>query len=500
MHLVDDLVADGHGRDLAAVELGELEALEVAGVGQDVVARVARLGHLDVDAHRQLQVGQALLQVGRVGIARHHVGVVEEHALHLAFAGKLRGVDVDAHAGQGQRVLGLAGDLRLDLGHGRELGLVHVAGLDRRAEQGAALLVPAAQKAVEAGHGAGGLAGVGVAAAIGAAPAGLDAGGRGALGELHRDALDVDGLQAGDLSCPLGRVLSQGGGPLVEAGCLLGHELLVVQAAVDEHVAHGQHQRQVGARVDGQPLVGEGDGVVQARVDQHDVRAVLVRLLQGVQLARADGVGVAAADEHAGLGVLDVGQVVARADDLREAGVLRHVAGGAVRVHVGAAERLHEALGVIGAGRARVLDHGQGLGAVGADDGLDLLGDLGVGLVPADLLELALGVLLQGVGQAVLGVGDGRVAVCAAAQRALAVGMAGLADHLGELAVDHVPLEPALGRAGVAQRVSGVGFHILRPARVSLLPGAEAHEARAGRHCCDPGAAGQKASPGNSVF
>ena len=79
----------------------------------------------------------------------------------------------------------------------------------------------------------------------------------GACGELHRDALDVGGGKAGDAVGPLGRVLAQGGGELVEADRVFGHVLLVVQAAVDEHVAHGQHQRQVGARVDGQPLVGE---------------------------------------------------------------------------------------------------------------------------------------------------------------------------------------------------------------------------------------------------
>ena len=41
---------------------------------------------------------------------------------------------------------------------------------------------------------------------------------------------------------------------------------------------------------------------------------------------------------------------------------------------------------------------------------------------------------------------------------------------------------------------------IARPARIRLLPSVEAQKARARRNGSDPGASGQKASPGNSVF
>ena len=207
-------------------------------------------------------------------------------------------------------------------------------------------------------------------------------------------------------------------------------------------MSHGQDEGQVGARVDRHPLIGERDGVVQTRVDDHQLGAVLVRLLHGMQLARLDRVGVAAADEHRHLGVHHVGGEVTRADDLGKPGVFRHVTSGAVRVDVRAAERVHETLGVIRAARARVLHHSERLGALLVDDRLDLLGNLAVGLIPRNLLELA-AVFLERVGQAILVVGDGGEAVAAAAQRALAVRMVCIADHLAELAVNDVSREPA---------------------------------------------------------
>ena len=201
-------------------------------------------------------------------------------------------------------------------------------------------------------------------------------------------------------------------------------------------MSHGQDKGQVSARVNRHPLIGERDGVVQARVDDHKLGAVLVRLLHGMQLARLDRVGVAAADEHRHLGVRHVGGEVTRADDLGKPSVLRHVASSTVRVDVRAAKCVHETLGVIRTARARVLHHGERLGTLLVDDRLDLLGDLAVGLVPRDLLELA-AVLLKRVGQAIL-------VVAATAQRAFAVRMVRIADHLAKLAVNDVSREPAL--------------------------------------------------------
>ena len=268
-----------------------------------------------------------------------------------------------------------------------------------------------------------------------------------------------------------------------------------------QHVAHGQHERQVGARVDGHPFVGEHAAVVAARVHQHDVRALLVGLLQRDHGAGADGVGVAAADEHGHLGVRHVGRVAARADGLRHAAFLGQVAGGAVRVHVRRPQRVHEALRVVLAAGTRILHHRERLGAVGVDDGAHLLGDLAVSLVPRDGLELALAVLLQRVGEAVLRVGDLRVAVAAGAELALGVGVVRIADELRQAAVDHVGRVAAFARAGVAQRVDGLGLAASRCViSMRLLPSVEAHIAGRCRERNRPSAASQEASPGYSVF
>ena len=262
---------------------------------------------------------------------------------------------------------------------------------------------------------------------------------------------------------------------------------------------HGQDQRQVGAGLDGHPLVGVQAAVVVARVDHHDMDALGMRVAQLVQRGRADAVGVAAAQEHDHVGVGDVGGEVGGADGLGHAGVLGHVAGHAVGVHVRGAERVHEALGVVAARRTRILDHDERLRTVGRDDGLRLLGDLAERLIPADRLELALVVLLQRIGEAVLRPCDRRVAVAARAQRAVAVRMVSVAHHLGEAAVlAHVRGESALGRAGVAQRVHG----LLLAGGVGLLglPGGKAQKSAAGSHRGDSRACRKEASPGDRII
>ena len=49
-------------------------------------------------------------------------------------------------------------------------------------------------------------------------------------------------------------------GQLVEAGGVGGDEVLAVAVLLDDHVDHGEDEREVGARLDGVPLVGLGGG------------------------------------------------------------------------------------------------------------------------------------------------------------------------------------------------------------------------------------------------
>ena len=81
MHDVENLVAQRNGRHHAAVERGQLQALEEAALGQHVIGAQGGFRHLNVHDDAQIQGIQALLQIHRVGITRNHIGVVEEHAL-----------------------------------------------------------------------------------------------------------------------------------------------------------------------------------------------------------------------------------------------------------------------------------------------------------------------------------------------------------------------------------------------------------------------------------
>ena len=231
------------------------------------------------------------------------------------------------------------------------------------------------------------------------------------------------------------------------------------------------------------------------------MRAVFVGALQLCHRAGANGVGVAAADEHRHLGVLHVGRIAGRADGLGEAAFLRQIAGSAVRVHVRRAQRVHEALRVVLARRTRILHHGKRLRPLVGDDGLHLLGNLAVGLIPRDGLECALVVLLERIGEAVLRIGDLGIAVATGAELALGVRMVLVADKLRQAPVDDVRRETAFARAGVAQRMDGLGFSPLSPViSVRLLPSVEAHIAGRRRERDRSGAASQEAPPGYSVF
>ncbi len=81
--------------------------------------------------------------------------------------------------------------------------------------------------------------------------------------------------------------------------------------------AHCHEKRQVGAGVDGHPVAGEDAGVVEARVDDDDARAVLGGDGQALHRRGTDAVAVAAADEHDHLRVAEVVRIAGRADGLQ---------------------------------------------------------------------------------------------------------------------------------------------------------------------------------------
>ena len=255
------------------------------------------------------------------------------------------------------------------------------------------------------------------------------------------------GRHAADGSGPLGGLLDHvvaGAHDVVAVGLVLalgalGHGLLVEADAVgvqevgvaplvdDELVGDGGDERGVGARVDGQPLLGVARvGVVQARVDDVDLaRGVLaaahpVMVRDGAALA---GLGRARAEAQDQVGVLHArqGRAARAAVDV---GRDPRDLGGRIAAVVAevAAEQVHHAAERAGGGAAHaggVVDI-DGLVAVGVDGVLELVGDGLKGLVPADLLVLAVAALgaLDALHRVVDAVGVVHPAAVAAAAQA----------------------------------------------------------------------------------
>ena len=121
-----------------------------------------------------------------------------------------------------------------------------------------------------------------------------------------------------------------------------------------------------------------------------------------------------------------------------------------MRVHVGRPKRVHEALGVVFARGARILDDGERFGPVRRNDLLDFLADLGEGVVPAYRLKLARFGAAHRTREPFVGIRHLRKAVAASADVPLRVGMHVAAAKRPEPASHRRGNEPAFARAAVA--------------------------------------------------
>ena len=83
-------------------------------------------------------------------------------------------------------------------------------------------------------------------------------------------------------------------------------------------MGHSQNKRKIRSRSNRNPLVCERNGVVQTRVNQHDVGSLFMGFFKRMQRTRPDCVGIAAPDEHGHSGVLYVACVIACSNDLGE--------------------------------------------------------------------------------------------------------------------------------------------------------------------------------------
>ena len=249
---------------------------------------------------------------------------------------------------------------------------------------------------------------------------------------------------------------------LVEADDERIEELLVVQALLHDDVGHGVHERVVGGGQEGNPLVGQLDGGVGvARVDDDELAAVLLHLAVVVVRQAEDGLGRVVAPEDHELRALEAGQTAAGVRDAEHGrrGGARVAHGHRVVAADVAAGHIAEARGQIGthdvaARVARADLHVARKRAVLAQDALVLADDVVDGLVPADLLELALATfagalrgMLQTVGM-VLPFAVRAAAHAGLAARGLLVGLERVARvDLRDGAVLDVRLDEALAAA-----------------------------------------------------
>ena len=270
---------------LEATVRGSKDTLVLAprGSGQDDVGKHGRLRHKDVLANEQIQLGERLAHAGRIGLGLHRVLAVVVEAVHLAL--------IDQVTQVGEFVALLQGELFL--GHAPSLGKLGAHGgvgdfLVARVQVGQHAHIAGALDVVLATHGR--ETGVGFADLAGNAGDGGDGvhrlqvllllayahapanDGRGLRRGVHLGSLvDQRGLDTRDVLYGFGSVVLDGLPPLVKAVRVLGDELLVIEAIVDQAVGKGVEERHVATVLDRKVDVGDTRGFDMARVGDDDL-------------------------------------------------------------------------------------------------------------------------------------------------------------------------------------------------------------------------------------
>ena len=300
---------------------------------------------------------------------------------------------------------------------------------------------------------------------------------------LFGEAADAVGRDAAQGSSPLGGLLHHviagahdvvGVGLVLALGALrhrgfvetdaVGVEELVIDLVVhDELVGDGRNEGSVGARVDGQPLGGMTHGrVVHAGVDDVDlalgVLAAADPVVMGDSAALAGLRGAGTEAQHE-VGILHGRQGRTRGATVHIRSNPRNLGSRIAAVIAQAtAQQVHEPVEGTssGSGDARSVVVVHSLVAIGIDGVLELLGDGLKGLVPADLLVLAVAALrtlnaLHGVVDAVGVVHPATIAAAAQAGAGLrvieVVGGVAVGVDPQDLAVLHMELKRATAGA-----------------------------------------------------
>ena len=186
----------------------------------------------------------------------------------------------------------------------------------------------------------------------------------------------------------------------------LVHELVVVEILLDDHVDHAERERRVGTGTDLQEQVGMLGHLTVARIDDDELRAALLHVLERPLPVQKLGRGGVATPQHHEVGALPVRLVGAEA--AVGAGLQPHVgavADSAVAAGVGAAEQVRELVVQVRLGAVRAFEEAESLGAVLVAQLGQALGHLVERLVPGDLLPLALAALTRALERSLQAVG-----------------------------------------------------------------------------------------------
>ena len=506
-HLVDQLLLRLH-RDLVAVAhtfgdlVGDVDALLALEPGRDqrhtrgdvllVLVREVplRAGFDHVVPFQVRGVGQEDVGVhGDVG--GHHVHAQDEIHLLEHFDGlRLGGHGLHGVLPPDDAALdrvGLAGDGRVADQLGRRAGrrvMMHVSHLPQVAFMLSFLFRPAdladlgplgrnestldAKGAEQAGETGEGPLTLEIGPVPGHMTARVDGDMRHVGGQQVGHFLDLGGRDVAFRGCLLERPLLDALGHFLEALAVLLNEVSGVLLVLDEVVHDRQQESGVRARADGHPDVGFRRRGRVARIDHDQFGAVLQPLEVAFEVADMNVFTQVAANEKHDLGVGHVHVLVGRGVDGGHVGGVAHAAaleeaglGDVVGAH-GVFQEAHRV-----GGRGAVREHGDALGAVGVDNGLELAAAGVQRLLPGDPLPLgraALADVLERVLEPVRVVQVGHAGVAAGAQGHAVVDGLGVALELDQAAVTDLADQLAAPEAHLADAADR-GLGILEAAR-----------------------------------
>ncbi len=301
----DDRLAQRRPSGAAEADQKLVVALEERGLRQHDVGVAGDLASYRVDDDQQVEIVDRLQRLARVRQRVEDVRRVDEPALdRIRLAGKRRVADAGRDPFVGERVARAVRAIRLRLVRLRIRRQRIGRDLHAGRQEEPALAAPVAEQRGQQRDGAAPLRVVAVPVH---APAGVHDRRWPMAREFARGNADQVRVDAGFRRRPFGGVRLDLGGELVEAVAVFRDERLVVAALDHQHVHPREQQREIGARLDRQPVLGLAGRYREARIDDDDRNAPFDRLGEFLHLRVVHVLAEVRPDQDQAVGVLDVG-------------------------------------------------------------------------------------------------------------------------------------------------------------------------------------------------